>query len=163
VFGDLYYANDTQQLFFACTQGLFPAASLVLSGNIVGQAGLAGNPGPTGPQGPQGATGATGPTGPTGPQGPAGAGANQNVTTQTGNYTTATTDKTMLCSGSGPQSIILTTTGLATASVYTVTVTGAGPVTITPQSGQIEGESSATAYEGDSLDFLFDGANYYIQ
>jgi hypothetical protein len=75
VAGDLYYANDTLQLFIAATDGaLVPAANIILSGSIVGQAGGDGPTGPTGPEGATGAAGATGATGATGPQGPAGSG-----------------------------------------------------------------------------------------
>lgn len=156
VTGDLYFANDTGTLFLACTDGI-SNISLIMTGQISGEVGAVGLTGATGPQGPQGATGATGPTG------PQGAGANQNVTTQSGDYVTAITDKTILCDGTGTQAITLNTTGLVAGSVYTVTVTGTAIVTVTPQSGQIESEASATAYEGDSLDFLFDGTNFWIQ
>jgi hypothetical protein len=66
VVGDLYYANDTQELYLACTDGsIAPLSSLILSGNIQGT---------PGGDGPTGAPGATGATGATGPQGPAGSG-----------------------------------------------------------------------------------------
>jgi hypothetical protein len=171
VTGDLYFANNTGTLYLACTDGL-SNVSLIMTGQISGEpgaVGLTGATGPQGPQGPQGADGSTGPqgatgaTGPTGPTGPQGASANQNVRTVSGDYATEITDKTILCTGDTEQEIVLTTTGLATGAVYTVTVTGTAVVTVTPQSGQIESEANAAAYEGDSLDFLFDGTNFWIQ
>lgn len=89
--GDLYYANDTQQLF-VCAQGyLFPVSGILAGGIQLAEVGPAGTQGPAGrdgadsqvpgPQGPpgqagsngsQGPVGATGLTGATGPQGPIG-------------------------------------------------------------------------------------------
>jgi hypothetical protein len=64
VAGNLYFANDTQELFLAVTgtpnAALFPMSSLILSGEYE----LAGN------QGPQGIQGETGPAGPQGPPTP---------------------------------------------------------------------------------------------
>ena len=56
--GNLYYANDTQELFLCVTgnpnPALFPMTSLILSGNyeLQGPPGAAGATGPAGPQGP---------------------------------------------------------------------------------------------------------------
>jgi hypothetical protein len=64
VAGNLYFSNDTQELFLAVTgtpnAALFPMSSLILTGEYE----LAGN------QGPAGADGAQGPAGPHGPAGP---------------------------------------------------------------------------------------------
>lgn len=173
VAGDLYYANDTQQLYIACTDGsIAPTTSIIMSGSIVGTPGAEGVTGATGQQGPAGAngstgaTGATGATGPTGPQGPAGAGATSNFTAQPGNYTSAITDNTIFANGTVNQTITLTTTGLTAGQVITVSVvvTQTAVVTVQSQNGEtIEGEGSAALYGGDSLDLCWTGSSWIVQ
>ena len=65
--GNLYFADDTQELFLAVTgepnAALFPMSSLILSGtySLAGPAGPAGAAGETGPQGPKGDPGPAAP------------------------------------------------------------------------------------------------------
>jgi hypothetical protein len=62
--GNLYFSNDTQELFLAVTgepnAALFPMSSLILTGQYE----LAGVPGPAGADGAQGPKGDTGPATP---------------------------------------------------------------------------------------------------
>lgn len=172
VAGDLYYANDRQQLFVAVSDGSIFPTSMILTGNIVGTPGAEGASGAQGPQGStgatglDGATGATGATGPTGPQGPAGAGATSNFTVQPGDYTSSIEDNTIFCNGTGDQQITLTTTGITAGKVYTVSVvvTQTGTITVISQNGeQIEGEADAALFGGDSIDLAWTGTNWILQ
>ncbi|VVB52212.1 Collagen triple helix repeat (20 copies) [uncultured archaeon] len=78
--GDVYYANDTKELFFAIgAGGLVSFASLLTTEpdrvgpqGPDGQQGPKGDTGQTGPQGPQGLTGPPGQQGPPGAQGVSG-------------------------------------------------------------------------------------------
>jgi hypothetical protein len=148
--GDLYYSTDTQEVFIAATDGsVAPVAGILMQGGITGQPGLAG---------------ATGPQGPQGPVGPAGSGTS-SVAFENGDYTTLSTDDTMLCGGSVVQNITLLTDGIPVGKVYTVTLlVTANKANIVSQHGElIMGESSALLYEGDSADFLWDGTGWVIQ
>jgi hypothetical protein len=156
VAGDLYFSTDENNLYLACTNtdgGVGIALTgMIATGNI--QLGFSGAQGPTG---------ATGATGPQGPKGDPGSGSENNIATESGDYTAPITIQTILCSGTGAQQITLTTTGLASGSVYVVTVTGKGPVTVIPQTGLINGQANVQLLANDSASFCFDGTNFSIE
>jgi hypothetical protein len=168
VAGDLYFSTDSSTLYVACTNtdGAVGIAQtgLILTGNL--QLGFNGNAASI-------AGAAVVGTPQAGdvlifdgeswiPQAESG-GQTNNVTTQSGDYSTTITDGTILCNGGAPQTITLTTTGLKSGDVYTVKVIGNSTATVQAQSGLIDGESSFTLYSKDAVDLVFDGTNFYLE
>ena len=147
----------------------------------IGPTGYTGYTGPQGTQGVTGYTGYTGPnitgytgytggagtvgtTGPTGYTGYTGPGSSTSVTTQTGNYTTQTTDGTVLCNSTSAFTVTLQATGISSGKKYTVTNINTGAITVATTSGNINGASTVSPLnQSQSLDFQFDGTNFWIQ
>jgi hypothetical protein len=156
--GDLYYTTDTQILYIALTNSEgnvgIAATGAIMTGNI--QLGFSGAQGPEGPEGP---------TGPTGPQGPAGSGSTNNIATESGNYTTQTSDDSVFCTGTSPQTITLTTAGIASGKTYDVKVMlSAKQAAVVSQNGElIDGQTSVTLYFGDAAQFTWSGSAWIIE
>jgi len=138
--GDIWFAQDTTEVFFVLASNVLVNINGLLSG-----------------------TGAVGPKGDTGAQGPVGPAYVPSVVEKTGDYTTSVDDDIVLANFSAPHTITLITSGIPAGKKYTVTVIGAAKATVVPQSGPINGESDAVLFEGDSLDLLWDGANFFVQ
>ena len=86
-----------------------------------------------------------------------------SITTQTANYTTATTDNTVRMNSTSATTVTLKTTGLATGWVYRVKNENTGAVTIAGQTGTIDGQSSVVLpLQYQAVDIQFDGTNFSI-
>ncbi len=168
VAGDLYFSTDQSTLYLACTNtdGAVGIAQtgLILTGNI--QLGFNGNAASIAGTAVVGTPQAGDVLVFNGenwiPQAESG-GQTNNVTTQSGNYSTAITDDTIFCNGTEPQAITLTTTGLKAGHVYTVKVIGGSSATVVAESGLIDGEDAVELFASDSADFQFDETNFYLE
>jgi hypothetical protein len=91
------------------------------------------------------------------------AGSSPAITTKTANYTTVVTDNTVLMNSATAKTVTLTTTALATGWTYVVTNINSGAVTVSGQTGNIDGNASVVIpLNGQSLSMQWDGGNFWI-
>jgi hypothetical protein len=156
VAGNLYFETDTNTLFIGCSNtesqvGLAPT-SMLLSGDItLGFNGAVGADGPAGPQGIQGI------------QGPAGAGSIASIHVATANYVSSVGDTAILANSATAISITITTTGLTTGQITSVTNINVGLVTVVGQTGLIDGNANVALLQNESVNLLWTGSAFVIQ
>ena len=70
----------------------------------------------------------------------------------------------MFCNSTSAFTVTLQTSGITGGKTYTVTNINTGVVTVATTSGNIDGASTTTVpLQYQSLDFRFDGTNFWIQ
>ncbi len=89
----------------------------------------------------------------------------KNITTKSANYTTTSTDDTILCNASSGGFTIALAVTVGTGKVYTIekTDSSANVVTVAPASGTIDGQSSVVLpLQYSAIDVQFDGTDYWL-